>query len=277
MFRAIYNALPQSVQQKLRHSSRAIALSGSRYLAKGIEQGWHMFDKTQGDTSAPEESNPLLDYFNANLEGHGIWKWKHYFEVYHRHFQKFRGRKVNIMEIGIYSGGSLGMWKQYFGDQCTVYGVDIEPKCKAYDSDSVKVFIGDQADRGFWKKFRDENPPMDIVIDDGGHFTHQMIVTLEEMLPYMAPGGVFVCEDVHSIEKEFTHYVQGLTCHLNNWEGFYNNFETENRTTVPTNSLQKAVQSIAFYPFMTVIERNTRPVNELLSIKHGTKWQPHLT
>lgn len=277
MIRAIYNALPDKVQRMLRTSPNAVGMAGTRFLVKGIRRGEHMFDATTADPNAPEQSNPLVEYFDANLQGPGIWKWRHYFEIYHRHFQKFRGRKVNIMEIGIYSGGSLGMWKKYFGDQCTVYGVDIEPKCKVYESDSVKVFIGDQADRGFWKKFRAENPPMDIVVDDGGHFTFQQIATLEELLPHMSPGGVFLCEDVHGINKEFTHYVQGLTCHLNNWEDFVNDFQTERRTAVPTNSLQRAVNSIHFYPYVIVIERSNRPVKELLSIKHGTQWQPHIS
>jgi hypothetical protein len=31
------------------------------------------------------EVNPLWDYFSSHLSGHGIWKWEHYFEIYHRH------------------------------------------------------------------------------------------------------------------------------------------------------------------------------------------------
>jgi hypothetical protein len=79
-----------------------------------------------GESLQPEPSNDLQKYFDAVESGPGIWKWRHYFEIYDRHFEKFRNKEVNILEIGIYSGGSLGMWKAYFGPRCRVYGVDIE-------------------------------------------------------------------------------------------------------------------------------------------------------
>jgi hypothetical protein len=75
-------------------------------------------------TSKPDE-NPIRTYFDAHRQGPGIWKWDHYFDVYHRHFSKFRGRKVTVLEIGIYSGGSLLMWRDYFDADCTIYGVDL--------------------------------------------------------------------------------------------------------------------------------------------------------
>ena len=72
------------------------------------------------------------------------------------------------------------MWRHYLGTACHVYGVDIEPICKSYENDYVKILIGDQADRSFWKSFREEIPPLDVVIDDGGHAVEQQIVTIEE-------------------------------------------------------------------------------------------------
>src|SRR5471032_1889882 len=55
--------------------------------------------RQQGE--APKAVNPLLDYFESHREGPGIWKWRHYFDIYHRHFAKFVGRQVNIMEVGV--------------------------------------------------------------------------------------------------------------------------------------------------------------------------------
>src|SRR6266851_3385960 len=128
-------------------------------------------------------SNRLRAFFNEHHTGRGIWKWDHYFDIYDRHFKNFRGRDVVIVEIGIYSGGSLEMWRDYFGANCRIIGVDIEPACKVYESNSVRVFIGDQADREFWKRLKQEVGTVDIVIDDGGHASQQQIITLEEMLP----------------------------------------------------------------------------------------------
>src|ERR1700747_3085495 len=102
-----------------------------------------------------EAANPLLSYFNSHREGPGIWKWMHYFDIYQRHFSKFVGREVHVLEVGIYSGGSLTMWREYFGKGCRVYGVDIDEACMAYKDEGIEVFIGDQADRSFWTRVKD--------------------------------------------------------------------------------------------------------------------------
>ena len=115
-------------------------------------------DPPQANNALTLSPNPLLQYFDSHKSGRGIWKWRHYFDIYHRHFAKFVGREVHIAEIGVFSGGSLDMWKTYFGPRCHVYGVDIEPACKTYEGDRVKILIGDQANREFWKAFASKSP-----------------------------------------------------------------------------------------------------------------------
>jgi hypothetical protein len=208
--------------------------------------------------------------------GRGIWKWAHYFDIYDRHFHRFRGREVHILEIGVYSGVSLEMWRHYFGPRCQVYGVDIEPACKAYEGDSVRVFVGDQSDRGFWKRFRSEVPTLDIVVDDGSHITEHQIVTLEELLPHLQPGGVYLCEDVHGAFNGFASYVQGLAHRLNAQQIVENRDNNERWLTCKTEPFQSAVRSIHLYPFVTVVERTDTPVTEFVAPKHGTEWAPFL-
>ena len=38
----------------------------------------------------------------------------------------------------------------------------------------------------------------DIIIDDGGHFMHQQIITFEKMYPMVKDQGVYLCEDTHT-------------------------------------------------------------------------------
>ena len=204
--------------------------------------------------------NPLRDYFENHTEGRGIWKWRHYFELYQRHFNKFVNRTVNILEIGIYSGGSLDMWRSYFGQKCHVYGVDIENACKSYENEHTTVFIGDQADREFWKDFRSKTPPIDILIDDGGHRPEQQRITLEEMLPHLRCGGVYFCEDVHGKWNDFAAYASSLVDKLNH-DGDMNDF-------------RNSIHSIHFYPFCVIIEKHVAPPDKLVAPKQGTKWQP---
>lgn len=222
-------------------------------------------------------SNPLREFFDSRKEGPGVWKWNHYFDICDRHFRRFRGQEVHVLEIGIYSGGSLDMWRNYFGPKAILYGVDIAPECRVYENDGTKIFIGDQADRSFWRDFRGKVPTLDIVIDDGGHQPEQQIVSLEELLPFLRRGGVYLCEDVHGVYNQFASYVHGLGHKLNDASQM-SDFpdDNERRIVGVTTPFQSAVGSIHLYPFVTVLEKNAVPVTELRAPKHGTQWQPFL-
>lgn len=141
--------------------------------------------------------NDLERYFHDN-RGRVIHKWTHYFEIYERHFSRYRGRDVCVVEIGVYKGGSLQMWKHYFGRQARIVGVDVDPACSAFAEPQIDIVIGDQADRGFLRSLRERIPSIDILIDDGGHTMQQQIATFEELFPHIAPDGVYLCEDLHT-------------------------------------------------------------------------------
>lgn len=140
--------------------------------------------------------NPLLEIASKGLP-HPLHKWTHYFKFYDKHFSKFRNSKINILEIGIWNGGSIDLWNKYFTD-CTIYGLDIDPSCKRFEKDNVKIFIGDQGDRNFLESLKTQLPEMSIIIDDGGHTMQQQLTTFEVLFPLIKPGGVFLCEDTHT-------------------------------------------------------------------------------
>ncbi len=222
------------------------------------------------ETGSPKSqtlSNPLWTYYTNHTEGHGIWKWEHYFDIYHRHFSRFVGTPLKVLEIGIYSGGSLDMWRSYFGSDCHIYGVDIEEACKTYERENVTVFIGDQEDPDFWTQFNNQVQGIDILIDDGGHRPNQQMVTLEQMLPYLRPGGVYLCEDVHGIHHRFAEFVSGLIAELNKGS------RRSGPGCKPT-PYQSACHSIHFYPYVVVIEKHLSPPSRFVAPKHGTQWQP---
>jgi Methyltransferase domain len=175
-------------------------------------------------------------------------------------FERFIGRDVRVMEIGVYSGGSLPMWREYFGKNCHVYGVDIEKACEAYRSDQIEILIGDQSDRSFWADIRKKIPRVDILIDDGGHHPEHQLITLEEMPPHLSPGGIYFCEDIHGVLNYFAAFVAGLASQMN--AGRPSRLESE-------------INSIHLYPMVAVIEKRASEL-VLKSEKRGTQWQPFL-
>jgi len=237
--------LPQAIRVPVPYSR------GMRF-ADAFRDGVHEQPKP-----VAEPPNPLRAYFEQHTKGLGIWKWTHYFDIYHRHFQKFIGRNVHVMEIGVYSGGSLVMWRDYFGASCRVYGVDIEPACLSYSAERIEIMIGDQSDPQFWAKVRAAIPRLDILIDDGSHHPEHQIITLEEMLPHLKHGGVYLCEDTHGSPNYFASYVAGLSGRLN-------------RGTAQFGS---AIESVHFYPLITVIEKWQSPPS-FNSERRGTQWAP---
>ncbi len=52
-----------------------------------------------------------------------------YFDVYHRHFEQYRGKPVGVVEFGVSQGSSLQMWRDISGNQATLYGIDIDERC----------------------------------------------------------------------------------------------------------------------------------------------------
>jgi len=143
------------------------------------------------------QKNPLETYFRKNT-GRLIHKWVHYFDIYDRHFSPFRGKAITVVEFGVQHGGSLQLWRHYFGKKARIFGIDIDPRCLDAAGPGITVLIGDQADRDFLRKVRDRVGPIDILIEDGGHTMEQQRATFDVLWPAIADGGVFLIEDLHT-------------------------------------------------------------------------------
>src|SRR3954447_7656824 len=115
-----------------------------------------------------------------------ILKWKHYFPVYEQHFKRFINRDVTVIEIGVWQGGSLQMWKRYFGPHARIIGVDIDPNCSSMVEDQVDIRIGDQSDPKFLTEVVDEFGAPDIVLDDGSHMMSYIRASFSVLYPKLA-------------------------------------------------------------------------------------------
>ena len=112
-------------------------------------------------------------------------KWDHYFHIYDRHFNKYKDQDIVLLEVGVSNGGSLMMWKDYFGKNSKIYGIDIDPRCKEFEKENLKIFIGSQTDLKFLNTIKTQIPKVDILIDDGGHFMDHQIITFNELFNHI--------------------------------------------------------------------------------------------
>ena len=211
--------------------------------------------------SAEHRDNPLAQHFLRN-QGRLIHKWHHYFEIYHRHLQRFRGKSPVVLEVGVYHGGSLQMWREYFGPGCSIVGIDVDPRCKRFEDESTTVLVGDQADPVFLADVRRRFPHVDILIDDGGHVMDQQITTFGELYHHLQPNGVYLCEDVHTSyigsyggglrrAGTFIEFCKALVDGLHAWHHL--------PPAVALDAFALGTYSITFYESIVVIER--RPID----------------
>lgn len=217
--------------------------------------------------------NPFRVFFDDATKHRLIDKWNHYFDIYDRHFRPIRDqarkekRKVQILEIGIYQGGSLQMWNNYFGgpDNVNIYAIDIDPNTKNNVADpNITVFIGDQANRQFLRKLLTDIPhPLDIIIDDGGHMMHQQIISFEELYPKVGiNGGVYLCEDLHT--SYFPEYDGGFKRpgtfieYAKNLIDSLNAFHSRESKVLTPNDFTWSTDSITFYDSVVIFTRTQR-------------------
>jgi hypothetical protein len=183
-------------------------------------------------------------------------KCDHYFDIYERYFNKYRNKPVTILEIGVSHGGSLELWEKYFGDNVVIYGLDIEPRCKSFEKDNVKIFTGSQSDRKYLQWLKTQIPKVDILLDDGGHRMKQQIITFEELFDHVKDDGIYICEDCGTSywpdygggfrrRGTYIEYCKRLIDKLNAW--YMHKDKIDDFTRI--------VQSVCFYDAMVVIEK----------------------
>jgi 23S rRNA U2552 (ribose-2'-O)-methylase RlmE/FtsJ len=88
-----------------------------------------------------------------------------YLDIYEKYFEKNRFNIKTVLEIGVYKGSSLKMWKEYFPN-ATIYGIDINPNAKQYEEDRINIHIGDQTDINFLHEISSIYGGFDIIIDE---------------------------------------------------------------------------------------------------------------
>jgi hypothetical protein len=200
----------------------------------------------------------------AEHRGRPIRKVRHYFPVYQRHFGHLVGQAPTFLEIGCGHGGSVAMWREWFGPDSTIIGIDINEQARAYADDGIHIRIGDQADSQFLESVVEEFGPPDGVLDDGSHVMSDIAASFECLYPRLAPTGVYIVEDLRTAYLEqyggglgrdgtFIEIAKALIDHLN---------ALNVPRQMPPNDFAPTTTSISFYPSMIALERGPNPPQE---------------
>ena len=118
--------------------------------------------------------------------------------VYEPFLTVLRDEPVSVLEIGVREGASLRMWRDYF-PAGRIVGIDTAQQAAEHEDDRIKVIIGDQIDAAVMDAAIEAvGSPVDLIVDDGGHYAYQQIRSLLYLWPHVKPGGIYVVEDTHT-------------------------------------------------------------------------------
>ncbi|MBO4512640.1 MAG: hypothetical protein J5746_07715, partial [Victivallales bacterium] len=155
--------------------------------------------------------NRIQAFFTSRKENDTI-KWNNYFDIYELYFSKFVDKPIKFLEIGVFRGGSLPMWRAYFHKDSIIVGIDIDPKCKKYEDPKQNCFveIGDQGDPAFLEKISQKYGVFDIILDDGSHHFKHQIASLEKLWGTLDVNGIYMVEDVQT--SYYKSYLGWIDC-----------------------------------------------------------------
>ncbi len=194
-----------------------------------------------------------------------------YFKVYDQSVAKIQSQASEvptIVEIGILHGGSLFMWRDLFGPRARIIGVDLNPEAVKWKEHGFEIYIGNQSDPRFWRKFFKEVGPIDLLIDDGGHTNRQQIVTAVYALQNMNPGGIVIIEDTDtSFSREFGN--PSKFSFLNFSKNFVDSLYKSNQDLMRNEKSESNLESVTFFDSMVVFEMQSEGYVKSTPVDNG--------
>jgi hypothetical protein len=111
----------------------------------------------------------------------------------------------NVLEIGIYNGGSIKLWKDFFTN-ANVYGLDIIHMNHIWDgiknNKRIILYTSTDAynDNFFIDNFLNKNIKFDFMLDDGPHTLESMKQFIKLYSQIMTDDGILIIEDIQSMD-----------------------------------------------------------------------------
>ena len=118
-------------------------------------------------------------------------------EQYDPVLEPWVGKNTVLLELGVQSGGSLLLWRDYF-PLGTIVGVDTCLPPGFAPAERIHLYEGSQSDLGFLSRVAHEIAPdgFDIIIDDASHVGELSRITFWHLFDnHLKAGGLYAIED----------------------------------------------------------------------------------
>jgi precorrin-6B methylase 2 len=146
------------------------------------------------------EENPYLLYSNSGHNGtdkHSLTAELGHDYVrgfYNEEFKKYADKEIRLLEIGVYTGASLGLWQKYFL-KGQIVGLEkyeglIQEKYTTLDRVTLGIC------NAYDPRVAEQLGTFDIIIDDGSHELPDLKTFIELYLPLVNEGGLLILEDI---------------------------------------------------------------------------------
>lgn len=116
-----------------------------------------------------------------------------YLRGYEVFLKEYKNEEITVMELGVDKGQSIKMWTEYYPN-AHLYGVDINPDCRAFAGERTDIIIADLSDLSELEKLAQIHAK--VIIDDASHWWSHQIKALSVLFPSMPRGGIYICEDL---------------------------------------------------------------------------------
>jgi hypothetical protein len=141
---------------------------------------------------------PQMRAKQLNLDAYNTDKIElHYLEVYDPILASRVDKKIKLLEIGVYRGGSVKLWRDYF-PQGDIVGIDLQLPENFAPGERIQLFEGSQADTRFLSEVAMKAAPdgFDIIIDDASHIGALTKTAFWHLFDHhLKPGGLYAIED----------------------------------------------------------------------------------
>ena len=130
-----------------------------------------------------------------------------YLPHYERLLAPLRHESFDLLEVGVREGASIRLWHEYFS-AARIVGLDLRARTLTDDLPRYTFVQGSQADLALLHRLVQQYK-FRLIIDDGSHLWGHQVFTFQTLFPWLEPGGLYICEDIHTSYGDYAERYHG--------------------------------------------------------------------